>query len=71
MIPAASVCGIYFAHPEADYFSLGLIGKDQVKDYSSRKDLPIEEIEKWLSPNLNYEKSGKYQIKKVAQTSKV
>jgi len=39
MYPAASVCGLYFAHPEAKYFSVGKIGKDQVEDYSKRKDL--------------------------------
>jgi len=54
MYPAASVCGFYFANPEAEYFSLGLIGKDQVKEYSSRKGMAIKGIEKWLSPNLNY-----------------
>ena len=71
MIPAASVCGIYFAHPEAEYFALGLIGKDQVKEYSRRKGLAIEEVEKWLSPNLNYETSGKSRIRKTVRTSDV
>ncbi|MCP4725041.1 MAG: methionine synthase, partial [bacterium] len=54
MIPAASVCGIYFANPEAEYFTVGRIGKDQVSDYSKRKGMSIREAEKWLSTVLNY-----------------
>ncbi|MFC1553249.1 methionine synthase [candidate division KSB1 bacterium] len=54
MDPAASVCGIFFAHPDAKYFALGKIGKDQVADYSRRKNLKVIETEKWLMPNLNY-----------------
>ncbi|MCS7052543.1 MAG: methionine synthase [Ignavibacterium sp.] len=54
MYPAASVCGLYFAHPEAKYFNVGKIEKDQVLDYHRRKGMSIEEIEKWLSPILNY-----------------
>lgn len=54
MYPAAAVCGWYFAHPEADYFGLGKITKDQVVDYASRKGLSVEEVEKWLSPVLGY-----------------
>ncbi len=55
MTPAASVSGLYFAHPEARYFAVGKIGRDQVEDYARRKDLPVEEIERWLAPNLAYE----------------
>jgi len=55
MYPAASVCGFYFAHPEAAYFNLGLIGRDQVEDYAARKGMPLSEVERWLSPRLNYE----------------
>jgi len=55
MYPAASVCGLYFAHPEARYFALGKIGKDQVLDYQKRKGITLAEVEKWLSPNLNYD----------------
>ena len=55
MHPAASVCGLYFAHPESRYFNVGKIGKDQVLDYHKRKGLSIEEMEKWLSPILNYD----------------
>jgi 5-methyltetrahydrofolate--homocysteine methyltransferase len=54
MYPAASVCGLYFSHPEAKYFNVGKIGKDQVLDYHRRKGMSIEETEKWLSPILNY-----------------
>lgn len=55
MYPAASVCGIYFAHPQAKYFNVGKIGKDQLLDYHKRKGMSIKETEKWLSPVLNYE----------------
>lgn len=55
MFPAASVSGWYFAHPEAKYFPLGKITRDQVEDYSRRKGMTIEEAERWLSPNLGYE----------------
>ena len=55
MYPASSVSGFYFAHPESRYFGLGKIGKDQVDDYAKRKNMSIEEIERWLSPNLNYD----------------
>ena len=52
MYPASSVCGLYFAHPESRYFGLGQIKNDQVSDYSKRKNKPIDEVNKWLSPNL-------------------
>jgi 5-methyltetrahydrofolate--homocysteine methyltransferase len=55
MTPAASVSGFYFAHAEAKYFAVGKIGADQVRDYSRRKAMSIEEIERWLAPNLGYE----------------
>ena len=54
MYPAASVSGLYFSHPEAKYFNVGKIEKDQVLDYHRRKGISVEEIEKWLSPILNY-----------------
>ena len=54
MYPAASVSGLYFSHSEAKYFSVGKIDKDQVLDYHKRKGMSVEEIEKWLSPILNY-----------------
>jgi 5-methyltetrahydrofolate--homocysteine methyltransferase len=52
MIPPSSVSGWYFAHPEARYFNVGKIGKDQVVDYAKRKDVSLGEMEKWLSANL-------------------
>ena len=55
MYPAASVSGWYFANPASKYFGLGQIAEDQVQDYAKRKDMTIEEAEKWLSPSLNYE----------------
>ncbi len=55
MWPAASVSGFYFSHPEAKYFAVGKIGKDQVDDYARRKGLDTRVVERWLSPNLNYE----------------
>ncbi len=54
MYPAAAVSGFYFAHPQSRYFGLGKITKDQVEDYAIRKNMPLEEIERWLSPNLSY-----------------
>ena len=55
MYPASSVSGMYYSHPDAKYFGLGKIGRDQVVDIARRKGMPIEELERWLSPNLNYE----------------
>jgi 5-methyltetrahydrofolate--homocysteine methyltransferase len=55
MLPAASVSGIYLAHPESKYFSIGRVGRDQVEDYAARKGLPLAEVESWLRPNLAYE----------------
>ncbi|KAA6439978.1 methionine synthase [Dyadobacter flavalbus] len=54
MYPASSVSGWYFSHPESRYFPVGKIFKDQVEDYARRKNMPLEEIEKWLSPVLGY-----------------
>ena len=55
MLPAASVCGFYFSHPEARYFSLGKIGRDQVLDYHRRKGMDLAAVERWLAPNLGYD----------------
>ncbi len=55
MYPASSVCGWYFAHPESKYFGIGKIEKDQAEDYAKRKGMPVEEIERWLRPNLEYD----------------
>jgi 5-methyltetrahydrofolate--homocysteine methyltransferase len=55
MWPAASVSGLYFAHPEARYFALDRITKEQVEDYARRKMIPLAEAERWLQPNLGYD----------------
>lgn len=52
MDPPASVCGWYFAHPQSHYFGLGKIGKDQLEDYAKRKNMSLEEAERWLRPAL-------------------
>jgi 5-methyltetrahydrofolate--homocysteine methyltransferase len=54
MHPASSVSGIYFGHPESVYFGVGKIEKDQVEDYARRKDMSLEDTERWLAPILNY-----------------
>jgi 5-methyltetrahydrofolate--homocysteine methyltransferase len=55
MWPGSSVSGLYFAHPESRYFSLGKIERDQVADYHKRKGMSLAEVERWLGPNLNYD----------------
>jgi 5-methyltetrahydrofolate--homocysteine methyltransferase len=57
MHPAASVSGLYFAHPDARYFAVDLITRDQVEIYASRKRMTIAEVERWLAPNLGYDPS--------------
>jgi len=54
MLPAASVSGLYFSHPQAKYFSVGRIGRDQVEDYARRKGMTVEEAERWLRQSLAY-----------------
>jgi 5-methyltetrahydrofolate--homocysteine methyltransferase len=56
MAPAAAVSGLYFAHPDARYFTVGRLGRDQVTDYAARKQMSITDAERWLSPNLSYER---------------
>jgi 5-methyltetrahydrofolate--homocysteine methyltransferase len=56
MLPAASVSGWYFWHPQSQYFGVGKIERDQVEDYARRKGLPVPQVERWLAPNLNYER---------------
>ena len=55
MHPASSVSGLYFAHPQARYFAVDKITKDQVEDYAKRKGMPLNTLERWLSPNLGYD----------------
>ena len=56
MLPAASVSGYYFSHPQSQYFGVGKIERDQVEDYAGRKAMDVAAVERWLSPNLNYER---------------
>jgi 5-methyltetrahydrofolate--homocysteine methyltransferase len=58
MMPAASVSGLYFSHPEAKYFNVGRIGRDQIESYARRKGMSVEEAERWLGPYLAYEPSS-------------
>ncbi len=55
--PASSVAGVYFSHPDARYFGVGKIERDQVEDYARRKDWPVDEAERWLAPILNYDRA--------------
>ncbi|RDI75371.1 metH: methionine synthase [Gaiella occulta] len=55
MMPAAAVSGIYLGHPQARYFAVGRIGRDQVEDYAARKGVPVAEAERWLRPILGYD----------------
>jgi 5-methyltetrahydrofolate--homocysteine methyltransferase len=55
MTPAAAVSGLYFAHPDSQYFVVGRLGKEQVEDYAARKRWTLAEAERWLAPNLDYD----------------
>ena len=57
MLPAAAVSGFYFSHPEARYFAVARIDRDQIEDYAKRCNLPVDQVERWLAPNLAYEPS--------------
>jgi 5-methyltetrahydrofolate--homocysteine methyltransferase len=52
MTPAASVAGFYLAHPDAAYFNVGKIGRDQLEDLAAREGSPVAELERWLAPSL-------------------
>ena len=54
MLPGASVSGLYFAHPQAHYFGVAKVERDQVEDYAARKNMSVAEVERWLAPVLNY-----------------
>jgi 5-methyltetrahydrofolate--homocysteine methyltransferase len=62
MWPGASVCGLYFSHPQSHYFGVGKIERDQVEDYAQRKGWSAEEAEKWLAPVLNYDPAPAAQV---------
>ncbi len=66
MWPGASVSGLYFAHPEAKYFGVGKLGRDQVLDYQQRKQMPLEDVERWLGPYLDYEPGVAVAVSRVA-----
>ena len=55
MTPAAAVSGLIFAHPDSRYFTVGRLGRDQVRDYARRRGLPLADVERWLRPNLDYD----------------
>jgi 5-methyltetrahydrofolate--homocysteine methyltransferase len=55
MWPGSSISGLYFAHPESRYFAVGKMDRDQVEDYQQRKNMPLNEVERWLGPYLNYD----------------
>ena len=57
MWPGASVCGLYFSHPQSAYFGVGKIERDQVEDYARRKGWTLAEAERWLAPILNYDRA--------------
>jgi 5-methyltetrahydrofolate--homocysteine methyltransferase len=59
MYPAASVCGLYFAHSESQYFAVSSIGKDQVESYAARKGMKVADVERWLAPILGYDPAKK------------
>jgi 5-methyltetrahydrofolate--homocysteine methyltransferase len=61
MLPAAAVAGFYLSHPDARYFAVGRIGRDQVADYARRKDMTLQEAERWLAPNLAYDPEAEVQ----------
>jgi len=61
MLPAAAVSGFYLSHPDASYFAVGKIARDQVEDYARRKGIPLREAEQWLAPNLGYEPEAQAQ----------
>jgi 5-methyltetrahydrofolate--homocysteine methyltransferase len=67
MWPGASVSGLYFAHPDAHYFGVAKIERDQVEDYARRKSMGIEEAERWLAPVLNYDPAGAEAVAKAAK----
>ena len=58
MMPAASVSGLYFAHPQARYFTVGRLGEDQIASYARRKGIAVDEAERWLTSQLAYEPAG-------------
>jgi 5-methyltetrahydrofolate--homocysteine methyltransferase len=58
MQPGSSVSGLYFSHPDAHYFGVAKVERDQVEDYATRKNMSVAEVERWLAPVLNYSPRG-------------
>ena len=54
MWPGSSVSGVYYSHPQSEYFGVGKVERDQMEDYAARKGAPLAEVERWLAPILNY-----------------
>jgi len=67
MHPASSVSGIYFSHPDSVYFGVGKIEKDQVQDYARRKDMSVEDTERWLAPILTVARANPKLLKEKAR----
>ena len=61
MFPTAAVSGFYFSHPDARYFALGKIDRDQAASYAKRKGLSLRETERWLAPNLGYDADAEFE----------
>jgi len=59
MHPASSISGLYFSHPKSTYFNVGKIAEDQIENYSTRKNVSKQEVEKWLQSNLIYKQNGR------------
>jgi 5-methyltetrahydrofolate--homocysteine methyltransferase len=55
MLPTAAVSGFYFSHPQSQYFAVAKIDRDQIEDYARRKQASVQDMERWLGPNLSYE----------------
>ena len=55
MLPASAVCGMYFSHPQSQYFVVGRLSREQVTDYAKRKGIPVQQAERWLAANLDYD----------------
>jgi 5-methyltetrahydrofolate--homocysteine methyltransferase len=58
MWPGSSVSGLYLSHPQAHYFGVAKVERDQVEDYAARKDMSVAEVERWLGPILNYDRAA-------------
>jgi 5-methyltetrahydrofolate--homocysteine methyltransferase len=65
MLPASSVSGLYFAHPNARYLTVGKLARDQISDYARRKQMSVSEVERWLAPNLGYTPSVEQPVEKT------